>query len=120
MPTIDFLKKVEILCSIHSSFRLNLEDKWYGFGGEIPADTWNQVVLIYNGFHGGASLYVNGEVKHTEERERNGRKENSGDVVIGRRYVDRDDKYCSTMVDELMLWNRSLTSQEAEYIISLY
>ena len=55
-----------------------------------------------------------------EEKERIGRTENSGDVVIGRRYVDRDDKYCSTMVDELMLWNRSLTTQEAQYLISLY
>ena len=38
-----------------------------------------------------------------EENERNGRIENSGDVVIGRRYVERDSGYCSTMVDELML-----------------
>ena len=47
-------------------------------------------VLIYNRFHGGVKTHVNGEIKNMEERERNGRIENSGDVVIGRRYVERD------------------------------
>ena len=81
-------KQLKFFSSIYSRFRLNLEDKFYVFDGEIPADTWTQVVLIYNGFHGGVRVHVNGEVKNMEENERNGRTENSGDVVIGRRYVE--------------------------------
>ena len=55
-----------------------------------------------------------------EEKETNHKIKNFGGVVIGRRYVETDQGYCSTMVDELMLWNRSLTSQEAEHLITLY
>ena len=47
-------------------------------------------------------------------------KKSSGDVVIGRKYVKEDGDYCSTMVDELMLWNRSLTQEEVENIMSVY
>ena len=47
-------------------------------------------------------------------------KKSSGDVVIGRTYVEEDGGYCSTMVDELMLWNRSLTEEEVEIIMSVY
>ena len=55
-----------------------------------------------------------------EEKETNQKSKNFGGVVIGRRYVETDQEYCSTMVDELMLWNRSLMSQEAEHLITLY
>ena len=120
MVPLERKQQLKSFSSVYSRFRLNLEDKFYVFDGEILADTWTQVVLIYNGVHGGVRLHVNGEAKNMEEKETNHKIKNFGGVVIGRRYVETDQGYCSTMVDELMLWNRSLTSQEAEHLITLY
>ena len=89
----------------------------------MPDDLWVQIVVMFDsGPHGVLRGYIKGEAKHGDLvlPDTSGKEESSGDVVIGRRTVDRDDKYCSTMVDELMLWNRSLTPQEAQYIIALY
>ena len=36
----------------------------------------------------------------------------SGGMIIGRKTVDANDFYTSVIVDELTLWNRSLTTQE--------
>ena len=36
----------------------------------------------------------------------------SGKMIIGRKTVDANDFYTSVIVDELTLWNRSLTTQE--------
>ena len=85
----------------------------------VPDDTWVQIVLVFDsGPRAAVHRYTKGNLKHGDNA--SGEEASSGHVVIGRRHVDSDSRYCSTMVDELMLWNRSLTSQEAEYIISLY
>ena len=105
------------------SFHIKLRDVNYFLLDKIPDDVWFQVVMVFDsGPHGVLRGYIKGEAKHGDLvlPDTSGKEENSGDVVIGRRYVDSDFKYCSTMVDELMLWNRSLTPQEAEYLIALY
>ena len=102
---------------------MKLGDVYYIVEDQIPDDVWFQVVVMFNsGPHATFRCYIKGEVKHGDPvlASDTGKEESSGQVVIGRRTVDKDKRYCSTMVDELMLWNRSLTTQEAEYIISLY
>ena len=118
----EFVLKVFVL--VYFSFQIRLRDVNYLVIDELADDTWIQVVMIFNREpHAALRVYISGEEKHGKPKRpynTDNREISSGDVVIGRRYVEEDKKYCSTMVDELMLWNRSLTSQEAEYIISLY
>ena len=66
-------------------------------------------------------VHVNGDVRKKNVTSHfRVRRKSSGDVVIGRKYVEEDKGYFSAMVDELMLWNRSLTAQEVEDVMSLY
>ena len=113
---------MELFFFAYFSFLINVAaDNWYEIDEDIPEDTWFQAVMIYNGPNGGIRVHVNDKIKHGEVREgKRYRGESSGHVVIGRRFVTSDKKYCSAMVDELMLWNRSLTIQEAEHLISIY
>ena len=76
--------------------------------------------MIYNGLNTGIRVHVNDDVKTDNRLSTYSRPVTSGHVVIGRRYVTVDEKYCSVMVDELMLFNKSLTSQEVEHLMSLY
>ena len=77
--------------------------------------------MVYKGSDVALRVHVNGDVRTkniTSATIVTGK--SSGYVVIGRVYVEEDRAYCSTMVDELMLWNRSLTTQEVENVMSLY
>ena len=78
--------------------------------------------MIYNGPNTGIRVHVNGDVKTDNSRGTSSKEtlNSSGYVVVGRRYVETDKAYCSTMMDELMLWNRNPTTEEAEYLITLY
>ena len=43
-----------------------------------------------------------------------------GRLVIGRLFTDRDDAYVSVEVDELTVWNRTLTLQEIQAIYNMH
>ena len=78
-------------------------------------------MMVYKGSDEALRVHVNGDVIIKKDPFRFiVTKKSSGDVLIGRKYVEVDAGYCSTMVDELMLWNRSLTTQEVENVLSLY
>ena len=115
---------LKLFALVHFSFQIRFRNVNYVAVVEAPDDTWIQIVMVFTSEpHAALRVYIKGEKKHgTQEIPYVTEKQmNSGNVVIGRKYVDVDQTgYCSTMVDELMLWNRSLTSQEAEYLISLY
>ena len=87
---------------------------------KIPQDEWFQVVMVHTGPDTGLRVHVNGKVATDTSLSVRQFWMNSGRVVIGRRFVDKDEKYCSSTVDELMLWNRSLTTQETEYVMAMY
>ena len=83
---------------------------------------WFNVVMIYRGPEAALSVRVNGEVTTTDTlpdkmTERN---QNSGRMIIGKRHLRHNGRYCSVMVDELRLWNQSLTVEEAEHLMDLY
>ena len=44
----------------------------------------------------------------------------SGTTVIGKRYTDADDDYGTVTVDELILWNRTLTETEVGQLYDMY
>ena len=81
---------------------------------------WFQVVMVYTGPDTGIRVHVKGKVITKTSLDPKESRLSTGNIVIGRRYTKTDIRYCSSMVDELMLWNRSLTTQEAEQLVSLY
>ena len=94
----------------------------FGVNANAPEGEWTQMVMVYNGRESGIRVHVNDKVisgSDCRSKSVNGGL-SSGHVVIGKKYVENDSRYCSSMVDELMLWNRSLTTQEAEYLMTIY
>ena len=74
-------------------------------------------MMVYKGLDAPLCLHVNGDVITGNNLAFNIDEMSSGDVMIGQKYVDEDGWYCSTMVDELMLWSRSLTQEEVENVM---
>ena len=85
---------------------------------EIPNNEWFQVVMVYKGSYAALRVHVNDDVMTKNVPWVFNVALSLGDVVIGRKYVEEDRAYCSAMVDELMLWNRSLTKEEVENVMS--
>ena len=115
-----FVQFTHLFCN---SFRLIEANGTYNTKGPLVQDNeWIHAVMIYNGPNTGIRVHVNGEVKTDNSRTTSSKEalNSSGHVVVSRRYVETDKAYCSTMMDELMLWDRSLTPEEAEHLISLY
>ena len=113
-----FVQFTHLFCN---SFRLiELNGIYATKGPKVQDDDWVHAVMIYYGPNTGIRVHVNGGVKTDKGRSASSKEASSGHVVIGRRYVTVNEKYCSVTVDELMLWNRSLTTEEAEHLISLY
>ena len=78
--------------------------------------------MVFNGPDSVLRLHLNSKVISDSDLGNKSANDGStsGHVLIGRKHVENDSKYCSSMVDELMLWNRSLTTQEAEYLLTIY
>ena len=113
-----FVQFSHLFCN---SFRLiEANGTYHTKGPSVQDNEWVHAAIIYNGPNTGIRVHVNGDVKTDNGRSASNKEESTGRVVIGRRYVETDKAYCSVTVDELMLWNRSLTSEEAEHLISLY
>ena len=74
--------------------------------------------MVHKGSSTPLRVHVNGEVRTGNILGTNIAEMSSGEVVIGRKYLGEDRAYCSAMVDELMLWNRSLTQEEVENVMS--
>ena len=84
---------------------------------------WYHLVMNYIGSADGQGItvYTDGAVqgsgtsKYTQtEQPADGR------VVIGRYYTDNDERYASVLVDELTLWNRTLTLQEIQAVYNMH
>ena len=100
------------------SFQVNERQRYYIIDAEITNNEWVQVVMVYKGSGEALRVHVNGDVRRGNVQYRLPVVLSSGEVVIGRKYIEEDQTYCSTMVDELMLWNRSLTEEEVENVMS--
>ena len=80
---------------------------------------WFHTVMVYNGPLKGIIIYVDGQLvgKDTDGGTQK-YDENVRRLVIGRRSSDEDEDYASAVVDELMFWNRRLTSEDVEEMYS--
>ena len=78
----------------------------------LPTD-WFHMVIVYH--NGGLTVHHVGTFEMTDSN--TGGETNSpssGRKTIGRKSADVHDAYTSMIVDELTMWNRTLTTQEIQ------
>ena len=69
----------------------------------------------------GITVYTDGALQGSDtSKHTHSLQPGDGRVVIGRRYTDRDWDYASVEVDELTLWNRTLTLQEIQAVYNMH
>ena len=69
----------------------------------------------------GITVYIDGALQGSDtSKATRSRQPGDGRVVIGRRRTNIDQKYESVMVDELTLWNRTLTLQEIQAVYNMH
>ena len=72
---------------------------------------WFHIVIVYQ--DGGLTAHHVGTFEETDTSLGDGTQSlSSGKMIIGRKSTDVNNFYTSVMVDELNLWNRSLTSHQ--------
>ena len=72
---------------------------------------WFHMVVVYHS--GGLTVHHVGSLEQSDTSKDPGtHSASSGRMVIGRKAVDVNAFYTSVVVDELALWNRSLTAKE--------
>ena len=81
---------------------------------------WFHLVLNYLGPDQGATIYQDGEEHLHQGLQDVTQTAGTGIVVIGRHSPVSDDRYTSVMMDELMFFNRKLTSNEAQILYNQY
>ena len=86
---------------------------------------WTHVVLTYIGPNRGQGirLFKNGvriSSKGSINRSSYNYTAGDGRVVVGRLYVNRDYKYASVEIDELIFFNQALQEDEVKEIYNMY
>ena len=91
---------------------------WQSTNPEISAGIWSHIVITYDGTGaGGTKMYVNGEEKPVTTGAYHGGGSASGDdFAIGIRAYDFADAPYGGEIDEILIYNRVLTSTEIEYL----
>ena len=94
-------------------------DFWVFFN---PVAGWFHLAVVYLGLNNGQGLvvYVNGEVERDTTKDDDTYQPGNGQLVIGKKFIDRNDDYSSVGVDELTLLNRQLTAQEIEDLYQMF
>ena len=89
----------------------------------IPAE-WYHLVFNYVGTHNaeGITIYHNGiQVGSSTQKISYARNARPGVVVIGRYFVQFQEKcFASVMLDELLFFNRYLTTQEVPILYNMH
>ena len=79
-------------------------------GYDIPDETWTHLVVTYNGTDG--TIYANGVEEGTNTFGNLSNLANSVDVLIGRDSSGNNDYYYNGTIDDVMIFNRSLSAEE--------
>ena len=108
------------MCPINFSVRIHQRGGWWETYNPVSDGEWLHLVVVFSPAsglraHGNDVMKIDTEIFAWS---RSGL--SSGHVVIGRKVVNLDSKYCTTMVDEFMLWSRSLTVEEVGQLMALY
>ena len=108
-----------ISCRTCPRYGINLSDGKFYREAERLAD-WFHAVLNFIGPDDGIQIYNYG-VKVNDDASKRQKNYKLGDrrIVIGRLYTDLDQRYASVKVDELLLFNQTVTETEIT-ILSKY
>jgi len=81
----------------------------------ILSNTWYHIVATYNGSH--SKLYINEYLEGTIYV--GSRENNTSDMTFGSRF-SANERYLSGIIDEVIIWNRTLSSEEIADIYDSY
>ena len=94
------------------------------FHGTHPKSTeWTHIVLNYIGPDDGIRIYYNGTEEDRDTTKTTGfgpYSAGDGRIVVGRWFTDKDEKYPSLQVDEMIFFNRHLSSDEIASLATVY
>ena len=80
---------------------------------------WYHLAFVYG--DDSLLIYYNGNRVQVEETVQTGSYGNGdGKMVIGRQFTNRDEKYVSMHLDEVMMWNQSLDADEINNLYKKY
>ena len=93
-------------------------NSWFSTNPEISAGTWSHVAITYDGTGpSGTKMFVNGEEKPVTNTAYHGGGSASGDdFAIGISASDFATAPYGGEIDEVLIYNRALTSTEIEYL----
>ena len=87
-------------------------------------DHWFHLVFVFHGPNNGEGItvHLNSESVTASSKAANNIFPNkaTGEVAIGRLYMDLDQQYGNVMADELTFWNRQLSETEVEALRKKY
>ena len=106
------------LSTLSFRYLLILEEKVYAVDIEPLNKNWHHLALVYG--NNSLLIYHNGTLVGSDETGNiiTRRESGNGRMVIGRQFTDRDEKYVSMHLDEVMMWNQALNVEEIKYIYS--
>ncbi len=82
---------------------------------------WFHTAIVYHGPEGGISVYINGSLVETDSfGPDHSHEETTGNVVLGRTYAMKDRRYANVTVDELMFWDKPLSTDVIQKLYNLY
>ena len=97
---------------------------WNFYSVDVPADVWTQLVFVFNvnGNTVNTSLYRNGVIAGSNQREDGYDARLENNATIGKWSEHHTPYYYNGSIDELRFWNRSLSSEEIAkaYFMDLY
>ena len=113
-----------MICTLVSYFRheVRVSDGYFHYTHGSIATHWFHLAMIFHGPNDGQgmSIYHDGSLfRHDSSKMSRNFTESSGNVIIGKRYADRDGDYGSVMVDELTFWDRQLLLEEIQAIVTM-
>ena len=112
--------------NLHSNhFRNYTAVKTWMFWANVAKfdDQWIHLVLNYIGpiFQEGVQAFSDGTLRSSNQGIGFGTQTpGDGRVVVGRRYVSRNDDYAQVEVDELVFFNRALLEEEVRELYNVY
>ncbi len=112
---------LQSLKMVHFRFGVYTKDKKYDFDlVSIPED-WFHCVLVFLGPSSGITIYINGSLSGSNPTGSDViHGTTSGDVALGREFVDNDKNCADVFVDEMYFWIQPLGATEVQYLYYWY
>ena len=92
-------------------------------------NSWFHLVFVYQGVNNveGITVYLNNTSKTSTTLDSNNNNNNppispdsTGEVIIGKVFIDEPKHYSNVMADELTFWNRQLSETEVDALRKKY